>query len=129
NVILLRGRLSLREDEAPKIVCESVSPCPTQQEIESESFDDKKHNKNEKNQEIKNKKRKGLFLRMPNADCEQYLKVSNILSIFEGSTPLYYYYTDTKKYVKANSSNGVELCQPLIEELRNILGDENVVVQ
>ncbi|MEG2781107.1 MAG: DNA polymerase III subunit alpha [Oscillospiraceae bacterium] len=129
SVILLRGRLSLREDEAPKIVCESVSPCPTQQEIESESFDDKKHNKNEKNQEIKNKKRKGLFLRMPNADCEQYLKVSNILSIFEGSTPLYYYYTDTKKYVKANSSNGVELCQPLIEELRNILGDENVVVQ
>ncbi|NCC88252.1 MAG: hypothetical protein EOM05_10400 [Clostridia bacterium] len=132
SVILLRGRLSIREDEAPKIMCEFISACPTLEEAQ-EMANGQANNKSLKNHtkppQTHIKKKKGLFLRMPNATCEQKKKVDNIISILGGSTPLYYYYTDTKSYEQSKNSSFVDVNEPMINELRKILGDENVVIQ
>ena len=128
NVILMRGRLSLREDEAPKIICESIAKCPTKEELDQEKNSVKSEAKNN-NSEKQNKKRKGLFLRLPSLSCEEKKKVDNVISIFDGQTPLYYYFLDTKSYEKAQPSSYVDICKPLIDELCRILGNENVVVQ
>ncbi len=130
NVILLQGRLSLREDEPAKIICESVSQCPTEDDAHriSKTVESVKTIKAEDTVESK-KKRSGLFLRIPSFDCKEKKKVDNVLSIFEGNTPLYYYYMDTQKYERANSSNFVDVNNPLLDELCRILGKDNVVLQ
>lgn len=121
NVILLRGRFNLKEDEDPTIICENISPCP--------SFDEAKEigNTNKINSENQ-KKVKGLFLRMPSESFECKSKIDNIVSIFQGTTKLYYYYVDSKKYYN-NNSMYVDVNEPMLDELKRILGEDNVVLQ
>lgn len=113
NIVLLKGRLSLREDKEPSIVCDTIEPCPKADCAE---------------QKVPQKKVKhGLFLRVPNENCEQHLRAQNLLAIFEGNTPAYFYYNDSKKY--SSDVTHFDMNDPLINELKRILGAENVVFQ
>ena len=110
NVVLLSGRLSLREDKEPTIVCESIEPCPK---------DSQKQQKKVKH---------GLFLRVDAKNSEKQKRALNLLQIFdEGNTPARFYYNDTKEYSK--QAVGVDVNEPLLNELRRLLGAENVVLQ
>ena len=111
NVVLLEGRLSLREDKEPSLVCEKISPCPK----------DVPEDKAEK------KVKHGLFLRVDSVNGEQKRRALNLLEIFEGNTPARFYYNDSKKY--DSRVIGVDVNDPLLGELRRILGAENVVLQ
>ncbi len=113
NIVLLKGRLSLREDKEPSIVCDTVSPCP-----EADKLDEKTQSKKVKH---------GLFLRVPSADSEAAKRAENLLAIFDGNTPAYFYYNDSKKY--SQKAIAVDVNEPLINELKRVLGAENVVFQ
>ena len=112
NIILISGRLSVREDKDATIVCETIEPNP----------------KNILKDEVKQEKkqRKGIFIRLKNRNCTEIKKVMTLTDIFSGTFPMYAYYLDEKKYEKIGSVN---LNNPLINELKYILGDENVVVR
>lgn len=69
----------------------------------------------------------GLHLRLPSEECLQRKKVDNLLSIFEGTTPVYFKFEDTNKRVLLPKSMFVDINKPLIKELSKILGEENVV--
>ncbi len=114
NIVLLKGRLSLREDKEPSIVCDTIEPCPKAVSVEN------------KPQTKKNVKH-GLFLRVPCENCEQKNRAENLLAIFDGNTPAYFYYNDSKKYSSAVLH--VDVNDPLVNELKRILGAENVVFQ
>ena len=111
NVVLLEGRLSLREDKEPSLVCEKLSPCP--QDV-PEAVPEKK-------------KKHGLFLRVESENSGQKHRALNLLEIFEGTTPALFYYNDSKKY--DSRVIGVDVNEPLLDELKRILGAENVVLQ
>ncbi len=111
NVVLLSGRLSLREDKEPTIVCERIEPCP-KSALQANGPKKVKH---------------GLFLRVPFNNSEQEKRALNLLGIFEGNTPARFYYNDTKEY--SGNSVGVDVNDPLLDELRRVLGAENVVLQ
>lgn len=113
NIVLLKGRLSLREDKEPSIVCDTVSPCP-----EADKLDEKTQSKKVKH---------GLFLRVPSHDSEAAKRAENLLAIFDGNTPAYFYYNDSKKY--SQKAIAVDVNEPLINELKRVLGAENVVFQ
>ena len=115
NVILIKGRLSLREDKAPTIVCESIEPCPSNVDKVTEAATKPK------------KKRAGLFLRVESARYPQRKSVENLLSIFDGSFPVYYYFADTGKYEALGTSLWVQPNETMFAELRRLLGGENVV--
>ena len=53
-------------------------------------------------------------------------KTELLLQIFEGDYPVYVYYEDTKKY---EASGFVKLNEPMLNEMKIILGDDNVVVR
>ncbi len=112
NVVFISGRLSLREDRDPSLVCEQLSPCPSGAEIPVQP---------------KKKTVHGLFLRVETDNCEAKKRVENLLSIFEGRTPVYYYFCDSAKYAAAGAAT--EPNEPLIRELKRILGEKNVVIQ
>ena len=113
NIILLKGRLSLREDKEPSIVCDSLEPCPQ----------DKKVGESKPNKKV----RHGLFLRVPSQESELTARAENLLAIFDGNTPAYFYYNDSKKY--SSKAVAVDVNDTLIKELKRILGSENVVFQ
>ena len=74
-------------------------------------------------------KKKGLFLRIPSKDFQAFDKINNLLSIFEGSLPVYFYFEDTKEYSRPQISKTTDGNISLIRELKKILGESNVVLQ
>lgn len=121
--VVVSGRLDIREDEPSKIVCEHI--------ISSEKALSGKTAVNEEpaSAESSKKKRRGLFLKFPNKDCPELIQAEKLLAIFDGNTPLYYYFADTKEYKKLDLKRFVDVNEPLINELRRVLGDGNVVLQ
>ena len=112
NIILVEGRISVKDDEI-KLLAEKISAAPKTVEIKS-----KTENTN---------KKKGLFIRVSDADKISVLK--NLLSIFEGKVPVYLYYTDKKSYEFMGSEYLTDVNDPLVKELKLIFGDENVVLR
>lgn len=110
NIVLLHGRLSLREDEDAKIVCESVEPCP--QNVQ---------------QPEQKKKKRALFLRFDSASSPQIAECEKLLRIFDGRVPLYYYFSDSKAYSSCPPDCAVDVNAVLLRELKRILGDANVI--
>ena len=71
----------------------------------------------------------GLYLRIPALDGEQYDKARNLLEIFDGQTPVYFYLTGQKKLVLAPRTLWVMLNDPMVSELKRILGEKNVAIK
>ena len=113
SIVLISGRLSLREDRDPTLVCEQLAPCPSDASAEAE--------------QPKKKAARGLFLRVDSEGCAAQRKAETLLAIFDGRTPVRYYCRDTEKYL--TRPVGVDPNEPLLRELKRVLGEENVVLQ
>lgn len=114
NIVLIRGRLSLREDREPSVVCESIEPNPVNIYKYSEAKTEKK------------KQRNGIFLRFDFKGCENEIRISRLIEANSGTFPVYYYYNDTGEYIPGGY---VSLNESLINDMKGILGDKNVVVR
>ena len=111
NVIVITGRLSLREEKEPTVICETIEPNPY----------------NILKDELKKKKqRKGVFLRFESINSPLKSKVDKLFESRDGDRDLYYFYIDTKKYEHRKS---VSVNISLLDSLREMLGEENVVVR
>lgn len=106
NVVIVTGRLSVREDEDPKIVADSFSACPTQ---------------------VRKAKKHGLFLRFSSKADKRIESCSELLKTEKGEIPVYFYFSDEKKYI--NTSYFVNRSSKSIQLLTRLLGEENAVIQ
>lgn len=112
NVIAVAGNVSKEDDKEPKILANAIYP-PTAIPEQSSS---------------KKQSRKGLFLKLASADDLLVEQCRAIMSQNKGSTTVYFYYEDTKKYYMCGASDFVDCNQNMMAQLRNILGDKNVVL-
>ncbi len=119
NVLVIRGRLDVRDDEPPKLICEHVST-PDKATEEMGSYQPRK------DAEPAKKKRSGLFLRFSSEGCPEHVQADKLTTIFEGRVPLYYYFTDINEY---KTMPPVDVNDPLLDELKRVLGAENVVLR
>lgn len=113
KIVKMFGRISIREDEEAKLICESVGPAP------SPSGDGKTAQPGKS-------VRPGLYIKVPGEDSEQYDRAKKYLAVFDGRTPLYVYFVDSKKLMRAPFSMFVSVNDILIRELKKLLGDKNV---
>jgi DNA polymerase-3 subunit alpha len=104
NIVIIMGRVSMKEDEEPKIICESIEPLSKEN--------------------IKNSK---LFLKLLSGEAD-IEKITPILKFFNGNIPVYIYNESEKKTKIASRELWVSLNDGLLQELKDILGDENVKV-
>ncbi|HIR53284.1 MAG TPA: DNA polymerase III subunit alpha [Candidatus Onthovicinus excrementipullorum] len=118
--ILLRGRLSLREDSDAKIVCERVERIPSPGELIHAPAQEKSSPRGGGHA------RRGLFLRVDSMESESVRQARKIMRIFDGMEPVYYY-TPGGGYVRVPAEEWVSANEPMLRELRAILGEENVV--
>ncbi|MBE6823672.1 MAG: DNA polymerase III subunit alpha [Ruminococcaceae bacterium] len=119
RIVRLSGRVSIREDEDAKLICESVAPADRANSADSGGKEETPHKK---------AKHPGLYLKVPGIDSAEYDRAKKYLAIFDGTTPLYLYFNDTKKLMRAPLSMRVSVNDVLLRELNKLLGPENVVL-
>lgn len=111
-VVIIKGRVSTKEDETPKVLAESVL-----------SINDAKPKK------LENKPEHQLYLRIPSQNSPLLKKAENLFEIFEGDYPVKIYFEDTKKIVLVPKRMYVANNSRLHSELCELLGEKNVVVK
>lgn len=113
SVILAQVRLSLREEEEPVLMADSL------QSIDEIARGSKR----------RSSKNPGLYLRVASEADAVMEKVKNLLSIFEGPEKVYFYFEDQKKYFSAPMQYWTSKDKILLRELSKLLGGKNVVLK
>lgn len=138
GVITVVGTLSVEEEKEPKILANVIDKAPDKnsrpvvrkgRELRSNGSE-KQYRQVQTQQEKPKKvsKKHGLYLRFDSASDKKIEKAKIIASIFDGNCPLYFYYRDEKRYEKMPKEQYVYLNQTMTDELKRLLGDENVAV-
>ena len=118
-VVVIDGRLSVREDEASKLLADSILPI--------DSYDPTRLDKGRPDP-VKTAARR-VFIRLPSRSCPQYAKVINLLGIFDGNMPVILYLEDTKQKLAAPRRLYTSGHPLFFKELERLLGAENVATK
>ena len=111
--VLVKGRLSVRDEKPPQIMCDSLYPLesglppmeqPSRRPAQREST---------------------IYLRFPSADSPAFRHIKLVMTMFEGTTPVKIRLADTGKLLGTHCLNH----PALLQECREWLGSENVVVK
>lgn len=129
-VVTVRGRVSMREDEEPKLLVDRVDPAPEPGTPLPPASDEKRGAENGAPPVRKKapSARPGLYLRVSSKEGSDYKRACAVTSIFDGPLPLYLRFRDSGKLVRAPLSMGVDPNEPMLRELRAVLGEENVAL-
>ena len=105
SIIVVRGKLSMREDEQPKIICEEVLP-------------------------IKSLEEKGVYLTFEKElSKEEGASLRALLKYFNGMTPIYIGKKNNNIFKKLDRQYWIDVNNVIIEELECRLGKENVCLK
>ena len=110
--VIVKGRLSVRDEKPPQIMCDTLYPLDTKAvpPISAQPAE---------------KKAAAIFLRVPGMDSVAFRHIRLVMTMFEGETPVKIRLADTGKLLA-----GKCLYHPaLLAECRQWLGEENVVVR
>ena len=133
GALLFRGSVNLKENEEPKIICDSVALARTNEECkDNPNVINNAGTQQNYQPQIRNnnvQRPAALYLRIDDLNTDKYIRAKRVLDIFDGRTPVIFYLTDTKRKVKAPSSMWVDINPVMIKELKYQLGDENVVAK
>jgi DNA polymerase-3 subunit alpha len=116
--VVVTGRLSLRDDKEPQIVINRARPIS--------DFANAEVSAGSPAPVAAPKPKQGtLYLRLPGEDQKLYPKVKAMLNMFPGDSGVVLYFTDTKQ----RRGTHCVLMDSLLRELKNLLGEENVVLK
>ncbi len=110
NTVWIKGTLSIKDDETPKIILTCSDNL-----MRDEEFD------------IIHKKSK-LYLKVSSINIPIVKDITDILKEYDGNTEIIFYDASTKKYVKALDLK-ITASQDVIVALKEILGNENVILK
>lgn len=105
--LLLQGRISLRDEQPPQLILETVQPLPPA--------------------DTPLPAVKTLYLRIGSLQSPAFAKVKALLSKHPGNAPVCIYCMDTRKVLKSQSLRA-DLSDALIDRLFALLGGENVKI-
>ena len=108
--ILVRGKISVRDEKEPQIVVDSIRPLSDLDPLPGQP---------------EPPKGKKLFIRMNSGDAAMRRRIEKLLIMFPGEEPLVQYFADIQK----QRSCGCLIHPALVKELEELLGAENVVVK
>lgn len=105
SLVTIKGRVSIKEDELPKLICENISGL--------EKVDSRK-----------------LYIRVDNKQSLNKLnkEIKDIVKDFHGNTPVYVFEAEGKHTFRLSNDKWVELDEILLETLKDKYGIDNVKV-
>lgn len=138
TILEILGAVSIKEDEEPKIICNKVFKADKKS---VQSTLNSSNTQEARAVEVAAQPQKlpqsstlpahprHLYLRVKRQNCHEHKKAMQILDIFDGDTPVSFYYEDVKKYDNLPIKNNVFINDVMINELKRLLGVENVVIK
>ena len=129
--LCVSGHLQARDDESLKLIVSSVTELQKNGEYRKRTDAPRENKAQNKESERafggqKNAERK-LYLRIPTLECDEFVRAKNLVEIFEGAIPVIFYDTSQKQYKP--SGLGFDATEYTLEQLKKLLGDENVVLK
>ncbi len=112
--VSVRGRISVRDEKEPQIMVDTIRSLTDEQGVSSAEKlmrDDPPEKK--------------LWLKLPSADDPRFKRIERILTMFPGQQQIVIYFEKEKKRIGAKCL----MHYSLIEEMKELLGEENVVVR
>ena len=113
--VVVTGRLSIRDEKEPQIVINRARPISDYADGSAEP----------ERQAPETPKQGTLYLKISGESDPVYRKVKAVLNMFPGNNGVVLYFADTK----LRRGTRCVLAEPMIAELKRILGQENVVVK
>jgi len=110
NVVWVKGTLSIREDENPKIIL----TCSDIVMRDSEYLQMPKSAK--------------LYLKVASIKLPIVTEITELLKEFDGDTEIIFFDASTKKYVRAADLK-IAISDDIIDALKDILGKDNVIIK
>ncbi len=104
EIVVVNASLSIREDEEPKLICESVS------KINEDAFTK-------------------LFIRINNLAESKLNDIKKILQKHPGKTAVYLFFEETRKTMMASDKLMVKINKSLITQLESVIGAGNIHVK
>jgi len=108
NIVKLRGRVDLKDGEAPKIILEKLTPVMR----EDTDYAGKK-----------------LYVKIPAMYGESTEKLVNVLKKYPGSSSTTVHLEATKQTFAAGGDYGVTYTKRLVDNLKIAFGEDNVVIK
>jgi DNA polymerase-3 subunit alpha len=123
EVVVVTGRLSLRDDKDPQIVINRARPISdySQQQPQPQQPQEPVAIPQEKPAVLTGK----LYLKLPSENSVQFRKVKAVVNMFPGESEVVLYFADSK----LRRGTRAQLAQSMLTELKCLLGEENVVVK
>lgn len=114
--LLVKGRISVRDEKAPQLLCEQVFPLS---ELAAVSEPQEEASSSLSSQEGT------LYLRFPSEQDPRFDRIRKIFVMFPGESQAVFYFQDTRKRLGTRCL----LHEALLTELRSLLGNESVVLK
>ena len=108
--LLVRGRISVRDEKEPQLMVDSVRPLSDLHELGTDAPP---------------KAERKLWLKLPTADAKLLRRIELLCEMFPGRERMIIFIADTKRRFGAECL----IRDSLVRELRELLGEENVVVK
>ncbi len=125
QVVLVTGRLDVQEEKELKLLAERVEPVPKELPPNTDPARERLQRPSPETKKAPSANA-GLYLRLPTNTGDTYRHAQRLLSVFEGSLPVYIRFADSGKLVRTPQSWWVDPQPVLLEELTSLLGRENV---
>ncbi len=116
QAVIIKGKLSVRDEKAPQIMCDSAYPLDGAMEQPEEKLPPKGG---------KLLPGKILYLKFPSKDSPELAHMKLVFTMFPGTTPVKMVMADTRRVL----GTACQLHRALIGELKETLGEENVVIK
>ena len=144
EAVVVEARVSSREDEETKLVAERFLTVEDAQRIpfmQAQSYQRRPAPQMPKAEPVpvqepapvqQKPSATGLFIRVPYENSPEHIKAMDFLAVFEGLTPLYIHFADTKKTLKAPTKLWVDTAVDngyVIRKLGELIGEENVKIK
>ena len=114
SAVVITGRLSIRDEKDPQIVINRARP-----------ISDYTENVAIQPEAPKTVRAGTLYLQLTGEDDPRFQKVRAIVNMFPGNSTVKLFFADTRKLMGTKAS----LDSAMIEELKNLLGESNVVLK
>ncbi len=117
NIVMIEGRVSFREDEEPKLLCEKAALLSGIKETEEEKA---------KEREAFKQSRRVLYIKMGTMDDTVLKLAVRLMEKDTGETPVCFFCADTKKRFFAPKKCWINENGKIVDALKAVFGENNV---
>lgn len=124
NAIVVRGKISVKEDAAPEIIADSA-------ELLDQARENPEHGRNRDRAgsvRVGNAKAKKLYIRMEKTEDDAFSRITEALAPYNGNTEVVVYFADTGKRCSVPRRYYFNNVPSSLADIKKIFGEENVRV-